>query len=70
MTHFHCCLGIVWSGEGLVNGLQLDCKEKEKKEFLVCPNSPVVYENTSQDRDLLVFTVFPFQDSGLSSSYI
>ena len=58
------CSGIVWSGEGSINGLKLDCKEKLSKEFLVCPNSPVEYVNTSQDQDLMVFVVFPIVSNG------
>ena len=51
----------MWSGEGSANGLKLDCQEKLSKEFLVCPHSRVEYENTSQDKDLLIFTVFPIE---------
>ena len=54
-------VGIVWSGEGCLNGLKLDCEDELHKEFLVCPNSCIEIVNTSASSELLVFTVFPFK---------
>jgi hypothetical protein len=51
--------GIIWSGEGTINGMQISVDSVERKEFLVTPNSPVEFTNTSDDKDLFVFTVFP-----------
>lgn len=54
--------GIVWSGEGLVNGSQVGCEKQECREFLVTPGHTLRLENTSESSDLIIFTVFPFQE--------
>ena len=51
--------GIVWSGVGRINGLELDCHRESYKEFLVTPHHSMTLENTSDTTDLIVFTVFP-----------
>lgn len=51
--------GIIWSGVGTINKLEFDMENKDKREFLVTPGSTVVFKNTSDTLDLLVFTVFP-----------
>ncbi len=52
--------GIIWSGEGTINKMEFDMRDEDKREFLVTPNSVVTFENTSNDLNLLVFTVFPY----------
>lgn len=51
--------GIVWSGEGTINGLPFSHSEEEHREFLVTPGHVVKLQNTSPNLDLYVFTVFP-----------
>ena len=51
--------GFVWSGEGSVNGLPLQCSDNNKREFLVTPNHPASFINTSWKHDLMIFTIFP-----------
>ena len=51
--------GIVWSGKGKLNGLDVNCREKLHREFLVTPHHLLELENTSDTHDLIVFTVFP-----------
>ncbi len=53
--------GIVWSGEGTVNSLLLDCSHDQHREFLVTPHHQAIFTNTSQQHTLLIFTVFPFK---------
>ena len=55
--------GIIWSGEGSINGLPLQVDVKVRKEFLVTPNSTGKFINTSSDLDLMIFTVFPMNDN-------
>lgn len=56
---FSCIAGIVWSGEGSLNGQQLDCRSRDCKEFLVTPGHSVQLCNSSTTIDLMVFAVFP-----------
>lgn len=51
--------GFVWSGEGDVNCLPLQCSDNNKREFLVTPHHPASFTNTSSKHDLMIFTVFP-----------
>ena len=52
--------GIVWSGRGSINGLELNCMEKHSKEFLVAPGHSVEIESdVTAETDLIVFSVFP-----------
>ena len=51
--------GIVWSGEGKMNGLSVNCRENHSKEFLVTPHHHLELENTSDTHDLIIVTVFP-----------
>ena len=56
---FHCTAGIVWSGEGSLNGQQLDCRSRDCKEFLLAPGHPMQLCNSSTTTELMVFAVFP-----------
>ena len=51
--------GIIWSGDGQVNDLSFNMDDNNKREFLVTPNSSVQFTNTSNELDLMIFTVFP-----------
>lgn len=51
--------GIVWTGEGTINGLNVGVDKKERREFLITPNSNIEIINTSTQLDLMIFTVFP-----------
>ena len=51
--------GIIWTGDGIINGLPLQVGDKDQKEFLVTPNASVEFTNTSSQYDMMVFTVFP-----------
>ena len=55
----HPFAGFVWSGDGRLNGLPLECLDDNKREFLVAPNHPASFVNTSQNHDLMIFTIFP-----------
>jgi len=50
--------GIVWSGDGSLNGQQISALDSGGKEFLVTPNRELRIRN-SGDARLLVFVVFP-----------
>lgn len=56
--------GIVWSGKGLLNGNQIDANNKERKEFLVVPNTTITITNTGET-PLMIYTVFPIQNYGV-----
>ena len=51
--------GIVWSGEGTINSFSVGVDNKERREFLVTPNSSIEIINTSAQLELMIFTVFP-----------
>ena len=51
--------GIIWSGEGTINKLEFDMGNDDKREFVVTPGSVATFNNTSDNLDLLIFTVFP-----------
>lgn len=51
--------GIIWSGEGTINNMAFDMADMNKREFLVTPGSTVTLTNTSDQLDMMVFTVFP-----------
>lgn len=50
--------GIVWSGSGLLNGMEINCTNNERKEFLVTPNSEAQFENSGSFQ-LIIFIIFP-----------
>lgn len=53
--------GIVWSGEGTLNGLPLSAVDaKTPKEFLVVPGHDASFVNTG-DTTLRIYTVFPMK---------
>lgn len=51
--------GIVWSGDGLLNGNKID--SEENKEFMIIPDSEIRLENKG-DLKLMIFTVEPIED--------
>lgn len=52
--------GIVWSGSGLLNGMDINCNNNEKREFLVTPNSEIQFENHGS-LQLIIFVIFPMK---------
>ena len=52
--------GIVWSGSGLLNGMEINCENNERREFLVTPNSQAQFGNTSS-LQLIIFVIFPMK---------
>ncbi len=50
--------GITWSGQGLLNSNEINVLNKERKEFLVIPNTAITVKNTGETA-LMVYTVFP-----------
>jgi len=50
--------GIVWSGQGTLNGNIISVANNNRKEFLVTPNTTVTIKNTGET-PLLIYTVFP-----------
>jgi hypothetical protein len=57
--------GIAWSGEGTINGNRLGAGEafENAKEFLVIAGQPFTLTNTQQSGALIVYTVFPYDES-------
>ena len=45
-----------------MNGLQVGCRKQERREFLVTPGHALRLESTAEGPELIVFTVFPFQE--------
>ena len=52
--------GIVWSGSGLLNGMEINCNINERREFLITPNSDAHFENTGT-LQLIIFVIFPMK---------
>jgi len=52
--------GIVWSGSGLLNGMDINCNNNKRREFLVTPNSEVQFENNGS-LQLIIFVIFPMK---------
>lgn len=52
--------GIVWSGSGLLNGIEIKCNNNERREFLVTPNSEAQFENNGLFQ-LIIFVIFPMK---------
>jgi len=53
--------GIVWSGQGTLNGNPVSADTPLSREFLVVPHTPIILSNTGQGV-LHVFVVFPMQE--------
>ena len=53
--------GIVWSGAGYLNGLEINSANNHKREFLITPNTEVILENTNPSQQLIVFVIFPMK---------
>jgi hypothetical protein len=51
--------GVVWSGEGKLNGTTIS--QSGNSEFLITPNAPVEIESTGRT-PLLIFTVEPYEE--------
>ena len=52
--------GIVWSGSGLLNGIEIKCNNNERREFLVTPNSETQFKNNGSFQ-LIIFVIFPMK---------
>src|SRR3989338_6122610 len=52
--------GIVWSGQGILNGNLINVENQKKKEFLVTPKTQITLTNTGET-PLLIYTVFPIK---------
>ena len=52
--------GIVWSGSGLLNGMEINHNSNERREFLVTPNSKVEFKNNGS-LQLIIFVIFPMK---------
>ena len=52
--------GIVWSGSGLLNGMEINCDNNERREFLVTPNNEAQFENNGS-LQLIIFVIFPMK---------
>lgn len=50
----------MWSGCGLLNGMEINCSNNERREFLITPNSDVHFENTGI-LQLIIFVIFPMK---------
>ena len=53
--------GIIWSGNGTINGLAIDVANRKRREFLVTPNTAAEFVNTNLELDMMIFTVFPMK---------
>lgn len=51
--------GVVWSGNGKINGNEINAVDNEKKEFLVTPGHDALIEAGTQD--LKLYVVFPLE---------
>eukprot|EP01114_Cavostelium_apophysatum_P024899 TRINITY_DN9947_c0_g1_i2.p1 TRINITY_DN9947_c0_g1~~TRINITY_DN9947_c0_g1_i2.p1 ORF type:complete len:403 (+),score=104.80 TRINITY_DN9947_c0_g1_i2:19-1227(+) len=51
--------GVVWSGEGLLNGNPVSATDDNCKEFLVVPNTPLEIKATA--KPLFLYVVFPLE---------
>lgn len=55
--------GIAWSGQGTINGEKLDASENGANEFLVVSGHALTLENSHASDRLIVYTVFPYDES-------
>ena len=53
--------GIVWSGAGHLNGLEISSTNNDKREFLITPSTEMTLENTNPSQQLIVFVIFPMK---------
>ncbi len=59
--------GIVWSGQGTINGNPISAENKNTKEFLVTPKNSLSIVNTG-DIPLIIYTVFPIKPIASNTS--
>ena len=52
--------GIVWSGSGLLNDMEINHDNNERREFLVTPNSKAEFKNNGS-LQLIIFVIFPMK---------
>ena len=52
--------GIVWSGAGTLNGLELNAEKSDSREFLVTPGHSAAFSVSKGGSMLLIYCVFPF----------
>lgn len=53
--------GIIWSGNGTINGSAVDVTDRKRREFLVTPNTTAEFINSSAELSMMIFTVFPMK---------